>query len=823
MKWFYNMKIAKRLISSFIVVALLAASVGIIGIVNINSININDTALYEQDTLPLSNLVNMTDDFNNIRARLRDVILNNGQNINSYTSEIKTGSGDFTNKSLMLSKSIKNNKENEILATINTNFAAYMVFADDLQNQVLTGQSDKALALLRSTQMVTANASVKTGIENLSALVKISAASKAKDNAAAANTAILLMVIVIGVSVLFAVLLGLVISNSISKPIKQMVDVADKLALGYVNVEVKSNTKDEIGKLMTSFSNMIVNTKGQAENIQKLADGNLDFEIIQKSDEDVLAISMKKVVDTLLSLVSDTKMLSDAAIEGKLNTRADVAKHSGEFRKIIQGVNDTLDSVVNPMREAEEVLGRMSDNDFTVNMSGNYRGDMHKLKESINSVAVRLLAAQECFVYLSVGDTSMLEKYSKIGRRSENDKLMPSVVAAMQSIHDLISESQLLANATVEGNLSVRGDLDKFKGGYKEIIEGMNRTMEAIEWPLHEISKVLSSMENKDFTVSMNGEYKGEYLKIKDAANNTMKAISEVLTEMGESSDQVADGSKQVSDASQSLSQGASEQASAIEQLSASITEIAAQTRQNAANATEAKELANKAKNDADVGTVQMRDMIKSMEEINESTIKVSKVIKVIDDIAFQTNMLALNAAVEAARAGQQGKGFAVVADEVRNLAARSANAVKETTEMIENSLKRAEVGNKIANETKIALDQIVIGVDKAAILVAEIAAASNEQATGISQINRGVEQISQVVQTNSATAEESAASSEELSSQAESLKVMVGKFTLKVDSERTAIKEPKSIIEIRSEFAKAAANKIPCKIALSQSGFGKY
>ncbi len=258
-----------------------------------------------------------------------------------------------------------------------------------------------------------------------------------------------------------------------------------------------------------------------------------------------------------------------------------------------------------------------------------------------------------------------------------------------------------------------------------------------------------------------------------------VKKNFEVLSSIFASSDQVAVGSKQVSDASIHLSEGATEQSSAIQELTASIEEISSQTELNANNANQANELAEEAKSNAKQGNSQMKEMLKAMDEINESSTNISKVIKVIDDIAFQTNILALNAAVEAARAGQHGKGFAVVAEEVRNLAARSAKAAKETTEMIEGSIKKSEGGTKIAKDTAQALDKIVNGIEQVATLVSGIASASNEQAIGIKQINQGIMQVSQVVQSNSTTAEEIAAASEELSSQAILLKETVNQFKL--------------------------------------------
>ncbi|SHH52837.1 methyl-accepting chemotaxis protein [Clostridium grantii] len=271
--------------------------------------------------------------------------------------------------------------------------------------------------------------------------------------------------------------------------------------------------------------------------------------------------------------------------------------------------------------------------------------------------------------------------------------------------------------------------------------------------------------------------------KLANELNRMIDNLNLSMTNINASSEQVAAGSGQVADSAQALAQGATEQASSIEEITSSITQVSKQTSQNTLNANEASHLADIAKNDAISGNEQMNDMVSAMNVINESSINISKVIKVIEEIAFQTNILALNAAVEAARAGQQGKGFAVVAEEVRSLAARSANAAKETELMINDSIQKVNLGSKLANKSSESLIKIVQDVTKVATLIKDISEASNEQKSGIEKINLALNQITSVIQSNSATAEESAAASEELSAQAEMLKREVSKFKLK-DSE---------------------------------------
>jgi methyl-accepting chemotaxis protein len=256
--------------------------------------------------------------------------------------------------------------------------------------------------------------------------------------------------------------------------------------------------------------------------------------------------------------------------------------------------------------------------------------------------------------------------------------------------------------------------------------------------------------------------------------------LNNMFSEINNSTSHVSGAARQIASSSQALASGSTEQAATVEELNASVHEISEKTAHNSEIANKAAELARTIKNKAEVGSRQMSEMTSAVSDINTASQNISKVIKVIDDIAFQTNILALNAAVEAARAGQHGKGFAVVAEEVRNLAAKSAEAAKETSELIANSMEKAEFGAKIAESTASSLSEIVEGINESSGIVSEIAVSSEEQSTAVSQINAGLSQVSQVIQQNSATAEESAAASQEMNEQAVVLEKLVAQFKLK-------------------------------------------
>lgn len=336
-----------------------------------------------------------------------------------------------------------------------------------------------------------------------------------------------------------------------------------------------------------------------------------------------------------------------------------------------------------------------------------------------------------------------------------------------------ISEGEL--SMQIDQKHVTRDELGQLCYATGEILNRLNGYVEYIT----EISEVLNIMASGDMRIKLRSDYVGEFAPIKKALLGISSSLNTTLSMINTSSEQVESGANQVSSASQSLAQGATEQASTIEELSASIQSVLQEVKQNAKNVGKATDYVVQTVDGVNEGNAQMAKMLESMNEISDTSSEIKKIIKVIEDIAFQTNILALNAAVEAARAGSAGKGFAVVADEVRNLATKSANAASQTTALIESSIAAVNTGSRISNDTAKALENVSSKSMLIKDLIEEIDKSSNEQALAISQITQGIEQISAVVQTNSATSEESAAASEELSGQASILHHEMTKFKL--------------------------------------------
>ena len=341
-----------------------------------------------------------------------------------------------------------------------------------------------------------------------------------------------------------------------------------------------------------------------------------------------------------------------------------------------------------------------------------------------------------------------------------------SIVRPLKILNN-IAQQLSVGDASANVRVLTKDEVGEVMKSFKAMVENTRNQAQTAE-----------AIAGGDLTVPVKINSEKDVLGI--ALSSIVEKNNYILSRICDTSGQVLSGAGQISEASIRLSEGASRQAGSLQELAAAVTEVKNQISLSADHAAMARTCANDVRYGAVDGNRRMEEMLKAMDEINRSSSNISKVIKAIEDIAFQTNLLSLNASVEAARAGQYGKGFAVVADEVRSLAARSAEAAKETADMIENSIQRAERGMGIAKTTADAFNKIVGGIEQVAGLAEKIAGASSEQAFGIARINDEISQVSAVVQANSAASEESTAATAQLYRQAEALKEMVQTFKLK-------------------------------------------
>ncbi len=516
----------------------------------------------------------------------------------------------------------------------------------------------------------------------------------------------------------------------------------------------------------------------------KIAEGDLsaDVELSQIASRDeigMLAEAQRSVLSAIRRLQIETVNLAGNVRRGNLQVQCNNEEFQGAWAGLIDEINGVITSYIVPFREAAIYLDRISHGDIPPIATKKYPGDFDKFKESFN----------RCISVIS----------------------------------DLLAEYNSLIDAAHNGDLTARGDTDKFEGCWQEFIDGLNKIFATAVDPVRSAGEVLGALSEGDLRYCMEGEYKGEYAVLRNSVNSTIKKLESTVIPVQEAASFISQSASQIFAGNNSLSDRTDKESSRLQETASSMERLVGAVRNNAENSKHANNLATKAKVSAEHGGEVVSRAVQAMDEISKSSNKIAEIIGVIDDIAFQTNLLALNASVEAARAGEQGRGFAVVATEVRNLAGRSATAAKEIKELIKDSLKKVQAGTSLVNESGETLDEIMDGVKQVGGIISEIDAASTGQIEGIELVNKALTSMDELVEQNAVLAERTSTASEAMRDKAKELEELMRFFkvsrpvVIEHDQEAITLPTKEDLVDIQDSETEDTVNKV-----LTQPQYGE-
>ena len=521
--------------------------------------------------------------------------------------------------------------------------------------------------------------------------------------------------------------------------VKQVISSA---VLGQLDSRLDAQRFDGFMKTLAESVNELLDTiiaplSMAADCMENIAAGNIPELITENyyGDFNKIKNNLNTCIESINRLVDDASLLADEAVKGKLDTRVDSSRHKGDFSKIISGVNETLDAVVDPLNVAANYIDRIADGDIPEPITEQYHGSFNQIKDNLNT--------------------------------------------CIHSINLMIQDAEKLANAAVEGQLEVRADETSHKGDFRTIISGVNAALDAMVNPINECKLTMESLAKGNLTAQMKGSYRGEFDTLRQAVNSSIDNLLKLVEKVLASSSSVDLSSSEIASGINDLSRRTEAQASSLEQTASSMEQMTSTVINTADKAEIVNGLAQEAQEKAVGGGNVVDQAIKSMTDISHASDKITEIISVIDEIAFQTNLLALNAAVEAARAGEQGRGFAVVAGEVRNLAQRSAQAAGEIKSLIQDSSDKVKIGSNLVDESGKTLEDIVNSVKKVCQMITEISEGSVEQRSGITQVNQAVSNMDSMTQQNAALVEQASAASMSLSNEASMVKKMLSTFKI--------------------------------------------
>ncbi|MBF0345614.1 MAG: MCP four helix bundle domain-containing protein [Nitrospirae bacterium] len=487
MKWFYDLKISVKLIVSFVLVALIAGAIGYIGMTDIHKLSVSNKDTYDNMLMPMAIVANIEKNYHKIRVAGRDLVISEkAEDRLKYANLIKELREEIDKKSKEYETTFFDDTDRANFKEFVDAKAAYKLLVDRVIELALAGKNAEALNFLR-TEAHKASKAEEMAIDKLFDYNVKMAKTTTDKNASEAKTATTLIVTFTAVGMIIAIILGLFIARIISRPVKSMVNAADRLALGEVDIEIGEDSKDEIGQLAQSFKRVIDNIRESASAVEKIAAGDLCIDVKAKSNKDILSRSMQTVVETLRSLVTEAEMLTKAAVEGRLATRGSVDRFNGGYREIVNGVNKTLDAVIGPLNVAANYVERISKGDIPPIITDPYNGDFNTIKDNLN--------------------------------------------AMVKMMNDLLSETDGIIKAAANGELDRRANAELFIGGWKRLVSGVNDTITNIVNPLMVTAEYVDKVATGVIPPAIITEYKGQYNVIKSNLNAMVKMMNDLLSE----------------------------------------------------------------------------------------------------------------------------------------------------------------------------------------------------------------------------------------------------------------------------------------------------
>jgi methyl-accepting chemotaxis protein len=739
-----HIKIRFRLYIILMVSILATGGVAIFGIVNINRLSEHITVIDHSNVEPLNKLVRMTHYFDTLRSYLRDAVItfdpvvtdNHLDTVGRLYGQLSEIADAYL--AHMVANGVTRGQEYDLISAFVRELPGAAAIVGRVAERASANDREGALRLIED-ECVPYNTRMSNYLTDLAVYNQRQSSEMANAARLSATNALTATAITTVVSIVTLIILIGLITRSVIHPIHRLMDASKELEAGNLNIQLDTTSKDETGDL---------------------------------------ARTLNGVSSTLKDIVGSIKdMYHKHENEGSVYYTIDTSAFRGSYKEVADGVNQMVASYVKTCDDILETMENIANGDMKITLPA-YKGNKGEVNKTVNKVTDTIKEIVRAIDALAKagaeGNLDVTMDATRFG--GEWAKIVKDMNVLMNAFGGAIGDTERALNELSLGNFAHR-ITTSYTGEYDKIKQAANHMGTSVDSYIKEVSDILGKIAKGDLTYQINRQYVGDFSAIKTSINLIVNNLNETIRNIASASEQVLTGSIQISESASLLAQGASQQAGSVEELNVSVGEINRQTQENAGNAQQASHLAKSSRHNAETGNTEMTALLEAMDGISKSSNEIGKIMKTIQDIAFQTNLLALNASVEAARAGEHGKGFTVVAEEVRALAGKSAEAVKNTGALIEDSINRVQEGTKRANDTATSLSHIVGNVAEVAEVIDRIYTASNQQAESIGGINSGIVEISQVVQRNTANSQESAASAQELNAQAQTLKEMVRFF----------------------------------------------